>query len=175
MRTLFLLSSAAFLAPALTAQAQSAIASTVAGYQQVQQATGVGVQMYECQALSGTPAFAFVGPDATLYQFLPDSNGQPIPVATNTSGPVWTWRDGSGVVGTTVLTEPSSAPNSIPQLLLRTTNFGTAGGALSTVAYITRTGTNGGTSPTSGCDTAHIGTIARVPYTATYTFFAAGR
>ncbi len=162
----------ALLASPLAAYAQSTLASAVANLQQVQQATGVGVQMYECQALSGTPMFAFVGPDATLYQFLPDANGQPVPVATNTSGPVWTWRDGSGVVGTTVQTVPSSAPNSVPQLLLRTTNFGTAGGALSAVTYITRTGTNGGTSPTAGCDAAHIGTIARVPYTATYTFFA---
>ncbi len=174
MRTLIPVVSVALLAP-FAASAQTSVAQAAANLRQVQQALGVGAQLYECQALSGTPAFAFVGPDAVLYQFLPEVSGIPVPVATNTSGPVWTWRDGSGVVGTVVLTEPSGAPNSIPQLLLRTTNFGTAGGALSTVSFITRTGTNGGTAPTAGCDAAHIGTIARVPYTATYTFYAAAQ
>jgi hypothetical protein len=46
-------------------------------------------------------------------------------------------------------------------------------GVFATVRYVTRTNTEGGTMPTTGCDPAHAGAEARVPYTAEYIFFPA--
>ena len=90
----------------------------------------------------------------------------------NLTGPIWQWIDGSGVFGRTLTSALSATPNSVTQLLVQTQPFGTANGVLSAVTYITRTDTTGGTAPFTGCDTVHIGTTARVPYTANYTFFA---
>ncbi len=38
------------------------------------------------------------------------------------------------------------------------------------VSYIQRLDTVGGLAPSSGCDAAHVGAIARVDYKATYFF-----
>ena len=137
---------------------------------QTQQAFGKGVQIYGCQLQSGTPAWVFLGPDAILYQL---AGNNPEQVATHSTGPVWQWSDGSGAFGKTLQTVASTHPDSIPQLLVQTQPFGTANGVLAGNRYVTRTDTVGGITPTTGCDSVHIGTTARVPYTATYTFFAA--
>jgi len=42
---------------------------------------------------------------------------------------------------------------------------------LQTAAYVTRTDTRGGVVPATGCDAAHQGEQARVPYTATCHFY----
>jgi len=141
-----------------------------ANVHQTEQTYGNGVQIYSCQPVSGSPTWVFLAPDAILYQL---SGSIPQQVATHSTGPVWQWNDGSGVFGRTLQSIPSTNPNSIPQLLIQAQTFGTARGVLSGTAYVTRTDTSGGTVPAAaGCDTVHIGTTARVPYNATYTFFA---
>ena len=155
------------VAPAPAQTIQQALADR--GVQQVQQAFARGFQVYSCQLQAGSPKWIFLAPDATLYQ---GANGAIEDVATHSAGPVWEWIDGSGVFGRSILSVPAPAPNSIPWLLLQTQPFGTQGGVLSSVAFVTRTDTIGGITPTAGCDAVHIGTTARVPYSATYTFFA---
>jgi hypothetical protein len=45
-------------------------------------------------------------------------------------------------------------------------------GVLSAVEYIRRSETHGGVAGGVGCDPEHSGAIARIPYTAVYTFYA---
>ncbi len=143
-----------------------------ANVQQVQQTFGKGVQIYNCQLQNGTPAWIFAAPEAALYQLTSADRNGPVQVALHSAGPVWQWNDGSGVYGTLIQSVPSPDPNSIPELLLSAQHFGTKAGVLSTVTYVLRSQTNGGTALSTGCDTVHIGAVARVPYTATYTFYS---
>ncbi len=161
----------ALLAAAPTALAQSSpITAAVARLQQVQQAFGKGVQIYACQNGGGGPKWIAFGPDAILYRLPPDGPGRPEQVATHSIGPVWQWNDGSGVFGTTLLSVPSTEPNSVPTLMLQLQPFGSKG-VLSGASTVVRSAAHGGTAPARGCDAAHVGTMARVPYTATYTFY----
>ncbi len=164
----------ALLTTALLAQASSPAQTTglPGSAQVVQQTFGKGAQVYGCQASGGAPAWVFLAPAAILYELPPNSPNGPEQVATHSAGPVWQANDGSGLVGTTLQSTPSATPESIPQLLLSTQHFGTANGVFSTVSYITRTATTGGTAPAAGCDSTHIGTTASVPYTAIYTFYS---
>ncbi len=41
------------------------------------------------------------------------------------------------------------------------------------VEFIRRSDTHGGIAPLTGCDSQHLNISARVPYTATYTFYSA--
>jgi hypothetical protein len=61
-------------------------------------------------------------------------------------------------------------PSAIPWLLLEAQEH-TGSGAFSTVTYIQRLDTVGGVAPVEGCDEAHEGDEARVPYEATYAFY----
>ncbi len=163
MRTLALL-----LALPLSAFAQGPIASATANLRQVQQAFGRGVQLYRCQA--GSLKFVPLGPDAVLYKDAA-SHEQ---VATHGIGPVWQWGDGSGVFGTVRQTVPASDPAlNVATLVLAAQPFGIPNGVLAPVTVVTRTDAKGGAAPSAGCDAGHVGTVARVPYTATYTFYAA--
>ena len=166
--------SCCLLSPAASAFAQQhSLQASTAGLTQVEQTFGKGVQIYTCQTVSGAPTWVFLGPSAILYQTPANSPNGPEQVATHSTGPVWQWSDSSGLFGTTVLSEPSSNANSIPQLLLSVQHFGAANGVLSGVNYVTRTNTYGGIAPVSGCDAEHSGTVADVPYTAIYTFYKA--
>ena len=154
------------------AQAQSkpmAQALQAANFAPIQVTYGKGVQVYSCQPRNETPAWFLLKPETPLYQIV---DGQPVEVAQNLAGPIWQWKDGSGVFGKVLESQPSPEPNSIPWLLVQAQPFGTAGGVLARVAYVTRTDTKGGTVLAGGCDAAHIGATAGVPYTATYTFYA---
>ena len=70
---------------------------------------------------------------------------------------------------------PGSWPtevNSVAWLLVGA-KAGTATGKLADVKFIRRTETHGGVAPESGCQsTGDAGKTARIPYTATYTFYA---
>ena len=88
---------------------------------------------------------------------------------THGAGPVWTYRDGSSVHGKVASTVPS--PGNIPLLLLKATDS-SGNGLLTQVSYIERSETKGGLITNEVCNTEHLGSISRVPYTATYTFFA---
>ena len=128
--------------------------------------TGKGVQIYTCQQTPTGPQWVFQSPEATLT----DSTGNP--VGTHGAGPTWNSKDGSSVKGELVQKSASPEPTAIPWLLLKAA--GTSGsGIMTKVEYIRRSDTHGGIAPDTGCDTQHLAATARVPYTATYTFYSA--
>ena len=129
---------------------------------------GRGAQLYSCKSKDDVPAWTFVAPEATLYGAGGAAAG------THAAGPTWTLKDGSSVHGTVVAQRPSADPDAIPWLLLKAAKNG-GPGSLAAVTYIRRSDTRGGKAPSTGCDTAHLGAEQRIPYTATYTFFAAPR
>lgn len=128
-----------------------------------------GVQEYTC---NGT-AWVFVAPDAQLY---PDHAGdQDEAVGHHFAGPTWEWyEDGSTVVGKKVAAATPD-PASIPWLLLQGVSHGPNDGRMSDVTYVQRLETSGGNAPATGCDAAHVGASANVPYTARYFFYRAAR
>jgi hypothetical protein len=108
----------------------------------------------------------FNAPEAKLL----DSAGNV--VGSHFAGPSWKLSDGGEVQGELVASQPASDPDSVPWLLLRA-KPGTAAGSLASVAFIRRTNTRGGAPGTTGCLSAtDSGKSERVPYTATYTFYA---
>jgi hypothetical protein len=127
--------------------------------------TGKGSQIYTCQQVSGTPQWVFQAPEATLF----DAAGNT--VGTHGAGPIWRSKDGSTVKAQVLATSPSPEPRSIPWLLLKAT-ITQGSGIMSKVELIRRSDTHGGTAPTTGCDAQHLSEHARVPYTATYTFYS---
>nr|WP_321984478.1 DUF3455 domain-containing protein [uncultured Lichenicoccus sp.] len=123
-----------------------------------------GVQDYACRAAGAGYAWALTGPEATLYTADGTLAGR------HFAGPSWQARDGSTVVGE--LLAFGSSAGAVPWLVLRAKSHGGAG-IFAGVTYVTRTDTSGGLPPSGGCDAAHAGAGARVPYRATYSFFAA--
>jgi len=128
-----------------------------------------GVQIYECRASKdvGTAEWVLVAPEADLF----DPRGKK--VGRHYAGPRWESRDGSTIAGT--LKERIDAPqaDAIPWLLLTAKSVG-AEGSFSKVTNVQRVSTVGGTAPKSGCSSASVGQVARMPYTADYYFLAAG-
>lgn len=121
----------------------------------------LGVQIYRW---NGT-AWAFVGPDATLYAD-PGFNGQ---VGTHYVGPTWEAEDGSKVVAAKF---SDCLPNrgAIPWLRLDAVTSSPQG-RFAGVTHVQRVNTIGGTAPaTAG---AFVGDEARVPYTTEYYFYKA--
>src|ERR1700722_19156958 len=151
------------LASIATAQTQTEPPSTQHAILTV---TGKGMQIYLCQQGPSGAQWIFQAPEANLT----DVSGNP--AGTHSAGPAWNSKDGSAVKGVLLVKAPSSDPNSIPWLLLRAS--GASGtGIMSKVEFIRRSDTHGGVAPAAGCDALHINTSARVPYTATYTFYSA--
>jgi hypothetical protein len=128
--------------------------------------TGQGVQIYTCQQSATGPQWVFQAPEATLI----DASGSP--VGTHGAGPIWKSNDGSSVKGDLLQKSSSPEATSIPWLLLKAVNP-SGSGIMTRVEYIRRSDTHGGAVPTTGCDAQHLDTLARVPYTATYTFYSA--
>ena len=126
------------------------------------EATGVGVQIYKCETGG---KWAFVAPEAKLFA----GEAQ---VGTHGAGPVWVLADGSSVKGTVVAKMEAPAFDAVPWLLLSTTSVGGAG-RLAAVTFVRRSATSGGVAPEMGCDAGALGTVRRVPYSATYTFYVA--
>jgi len=121
----------------------------------------LGVQIYRW---NGT-AWAFVGPDATLYADQ-GFNGQ---VGTHYVGPTWEAEDGSKVVAAKFA---DCLPNrgAIPWLRLDAVTSSPQG-RFAGVTHVQRVNTIGGTAPaTAG---TFVGDEARVPYTAEYYFYKA--
>ena len=139
-----------------------------------------GTQNYTCNSSGHWPASGH--PEATLS----DANGVVFAHHFFTtgllSGPTWqSLRDGSYVIGSKVAGVP--APGcpatgfcaTIPWLLLSSIfNAGQGGGStdqgglFSSVSYIQRVNTSGGSAPNGPC--APLATVS-VPYTATYYFY----
>ena len=126
-----------------------------------------GVQIYECRASTaqpGTYEWAFVAPDAALFDGRGDRIGQ------HYAGPHWESTDGSKVVAVVKERADAPAPGAIPWLLLTAKSVGPEG-SFSKVTSIVRANTVGGVAPRSGCAQAAAGTSARVDYTADYYFY----
>ena len=127
-----------------------------------------GVQIYACEAAPNDPAafaWTFKGPEAELL------NARGETVGDHFGGPTWRGHNGSAVVGAVL--KRVDAPNpkkAIPWLLLEAKSH-SGSGVFSTITHIQRVDTVGGVAPKKGCDAAHAGDAARVPYTATYAFF----
>jgi len=128
-----------------------------------------GVQIYECKANQDDPTkfeWSLKGPEADLF----DHSGRKI--GKHYAGPTWESNDGSKVVGEVKARDNGANANAIPWLLLVAKS--TSGdGVLSKTKSIQRVETSGGKAPAGGCDATQLGTETRVPYKATYYFYAA--
>lgn len=126
----------------------------------------VGVQVYACRkhAAGGQPAWAFVAPEAELFDAAHRRVGR------HGAGPFWALDDGSRIEGTVLTRADAPRPGAIPWLLLATRSSGAAG-RLSAVSHVQRIHTEGGAAPAAGCDEASLGREARVPYRADYRLF----
>jgi hypothetical protein len=126
-----------------------------------------GVQNYDCKA-DPNAATAFVwtfrAPEAELVNARGEVAGRHL------AGPTWQGNDGSAVVGKVVARADVPNRKAIPWLLLEATGHD-GSGAFSTITFIQRLDTSGGLAPRDGCDAAHSGAEARVPYEATYAFY----
>lgn len=127
---------------------------------------GEGVQVYSCHLSGGTGEWVFQAPEAKLL------DGTGATVGVHAAGPTWRLKDGSSVVGELVAKAPGAGPGDIPSLLLRVKRHD-GEGTMAVVDYVRRLETKGGAAPTAGCDQGHAGALARVPYTARYTFYTA--
>jgi hypothetical protein len=146
-------------------EAQTDPTAEPAGAKVLLQLKGTGVQIYTCKDQAGGPAWSFVAPQAKLLDGSTEAG-------THSAGPTWTLKDGSWVKGQVIGNKPS--PNAIPWLLLKAV-AASGSGSLAQVKYIRRSETSGGNASTTGCDAAHLGATAQVPYTATYTFYVAAQ
>lgn len=156
---------------ATVASAQSAPAELQppAGEKVVLVALASGVQIYECASDPATYAWQwrFKGPEAELR----DKSGAVL--GKHYGGPTWELPDGSKVVGEMRAQAASPDPAAIPLLLLNAkSNSGT--GTLRAVRSVQRLDTWGGRAPAEGCSQETSGKTARVPYKATYYFYAPG-
>ena len=143
--------------------------AAAADEQPVLTVSATGVQIYQCRTdASGAPAWAFVAPEAELF----DHRGRS--VGTHGAGPHWTAHDGSRVVGKLRARADAPRADAIPWLLLDAT-ANAAPGAFGGVTSIQRLRTTGGVAPAGGCRADTAGATARVPYTADYVLFSARR
>ena len=133
-----------------------------------------GVQIYSCTATGWT----FVAPSATLFDEVKKMfrGEREERVAIHFTGPTWQANDGSTVTGKKIASVNAPSPTAIPWLLLSaviTTTGPDGGDTLTDTTYVQRLDTTGGVAPADGCDAAHIGAYAGVPYTADYFFYKA--
>jgi hypothetical protein len=162
-----------YVALLLTALSGAAIGedalATPSGERKLFEFSADGVQIYVCKPNGEAQkalgyAWVFDAPEAVLFA----ADGKQ--AGTHFKGPTWKLNDGSSVTGELSAKQPAPKAQSIPWLLLKVKSHqGT--GALDVVHFIRRVDTVGGTEPEGGCDAAHNGEIARVPYSATYQFF----
>ena len=123
-----------------------------------------GVQIYTCgPGKDGALAWTFKAPQADLA----DDAGAP--AGKHFAGPTWEWANGSSVVGEVLQKAPPAGAN-IPWLLLKVKSA-KAVSPYGSIAFIQRLDTVGGVAPAAGCDQAHAGAEAQVPYTADYAYW----
>lgn len=126
-----------------------------------------GVQVYICQVDSTDATLKWIleRPDALLF------GKQGRVIAHHYEGPTWEGLDGSTVVGMALEPRYTPDPTAIPWLLLKANGNG-GDGMFSKITYIQRLHTEQG-KPQTVCDSATFNKHVRVPYTATYYFYAA--
>ncbi|MBT2383702.1 CHRD domain-containing protein [Streptomyces sp. ISL-11] len=124
-----------------------------------------GSQIYACaKREDGTFAFAQDNVNATLDGGIAHS------FVTPGGAPRWIAPDRSAVTGELVARVPNGEGN-IPELDLRATRSGAAGGLFAPTVEILRLNTRGGAAPSGSCDPARQPKAA-VPYRADYLFIA---
>ena len=131
------------------------------------QVRAAGSQIYMCTAMAASSRFEWTleAPEADLL----DADGNKI--GKHHAGPTWELADGSKLSGRVVARTDAPDHTAIPWLLLdATSNAGT--GRLARVSSIQRIDTAGGAPPAQACDLAHLNAEVRVPYEATYVFYA---
>ena len=138
----------------------AALRSSLSPYLEV---SATGVQIYTCgKNDAGAFAWVFKAPEAALF------DAQKKQIGKHYAGPSWEGMQGGRIVGAVKGNAPGAA-GSVPWLLLDVKS--SEGSSVFTQAKgILRIATNGGVAPAQGCDAAHAGQEARVPYTATYVF-----
>jgi hypothetical protein len=147
-------------APALPANLPAALKPVgMAPYLQV---SATGAQVYTCSMSNGAWTWVFKAPDAQLF------DAQKKQIGKHYAGPTWEALAGGKVVGAVKASAPGGAGN-IPWLLLDVKSRDGAG-PFTDAKAILRIDTKGGVAPAQGCDRAHSGQEARVPYTANYVF-----
>lgn len=124
-----------------------------------------GVQIYECRAAQGTPAWTFVAPEADLF----DGSGRLI--GRHGAGPFWRHEDGSGFTGSVLARADAPRAHAIPWLLLSARTEGRAG-VFERVSSVQRLNTVGGMAPSAGCTASTLGQQVRMAYRADYVMFA---
>ena len=128
-----------------------------------------GVQIYECRA-SGDPrapyAWKLQGPEAKLF----DAAGHQ--VGKHYAGPTWESNDGSKVVGEVRAQDAGPDSTAVAWLLL-TAKSTSGSGVFGKVQSIQRVRTSGGQAPAGPCGIGQAHRALRVPYTASYYFYAA--
>ncbi len=161
MRRLVLALAGAVLAAA-SAVADDAVAPP-SGARLLLKASAEGVQIYACQHQGSGTAWTLRAPGAVLR----DPAGKEI--GKHYAGPTWQALDGSTVEGEVMRRADAPGGNAIPWLLLRAKSHGGAG-QFADVGFIQRIDTQGGLAPVAMCDTTME--PVRVPYSATYLFYA---
>jgi len=150
----------------LVAQPNAGSIDVPAGERVMLQVKGEGFQIYTCTSTPPGQKWTLKAPDARLI----DASGRV--VGRHFAGPTWELADGSEVQGELIASVPSPDPGSAAWLLLRA-KPGSGSGGLATTQFIRRTETHGGAAGSSGCESnADVGKTERIPYTATYTFYA---
>jgi hypothetical protein len=158
---------AAVLAAAFAAHAapDGPVSLSPAGETLVATVAARGVQIYQCRVAANGTEWAFVAPDAELF----DAAGRR--VGRHGAGPFWEAEDGSRVVGAVKARADAPVDGTIPWLLLATRANGPAG-AFSKVTSIQRVNTVGGAVPGRPCTLDNVDATARIHYTADYRLFA---
>jgi Protein of unknown function (DUF3455) len=131
-------------------------------------AHATGVQIYECGVSKTDPAkfeWTFKAPEADLF----DSAGKKI--GKHYAGPSWESSDASKVVGEVTAKNDAPDASAIPWLLLKAKST-SGSGVFGKTQSIQRVNTVGGTAPAQGCGDDQLGKEARIPYKATYYFYA---
>jgi uncharacterized protein DUF3455 len=163
LAALMLTGACASHAAAQTLPADLPVALNPAGLSAYLEVPAKGVQIYICgKNADGAWAWSFKAPEAELTDI------KNAPVGKHYAGPTWEGSDGGKVVGAAKANAPSPA-GSIAWLLLDIKSR-EGSGQFTPAQAILRVNTTGGVMPKDGCDEAHNGKDARVPYTATYLF-----
>ena len=154
--------------PSLTLPAVPDNLRAPAGQRITLEAQATGVQIYECNVSKSDPArfeWIFKSPQAVLY----DGAGKEI--GKHYAGPTWELNDGSKAVGEAIARDDGPDPNAIPWLLLKAKSA-SGDGVLGKTQSVQRLRTVGGKAPAPGCTREQAGSEARMPYKATYYFYA---
>ena len=125
-----------------------------------------GVHVFECKPLAADPsrfAWAFSGPDATLYD-----GGRP--VARNAAENVFEAITDRSSVSAAIRSHQDGGPSNLPWLLLRARST-PDDGLFARVTSLQRVNTAGGVAPVGGCDADNAGKEARAAFTADYYFY----